>query len=112
MSSESQVVYAAGAVLWRQVGKKKIELAVIHRPRYDDWSLPKGKLDPNETMFDYEDIKDDLTYYVIESKSGKYLPDSLLTMNEPPYEYVYNGFSKGYAVSRNANLIVYWLIIW
>jgi len=24
-------------------------LAVVHRPRYDDWSLPKGKLDPGET---------------------------------------------------------------
>jgi len=42
MSEESQVIYAAGAVLWRQVGKKKLELAIIHRPRYDDWSLPKG----------------------------------------------------------------------
>ena len=26
-----------------------IEIAVIHRPRYDDWSLPKGKVDPGET---------------------------------------------------------------
>jgi hypothetical protein len=69
-------------------------------------------LDPNETMFDYEDIKDDLTYYVIESKSGKYLPDSLLTRQTPPYDYIFNGFSRGYAVSRNANLLVYWLIIW
>ena len=25
------------------------EIAVIHRPRYDDWSLPKGKVDPGET---------------------------------------------------------------
>jgi 8-oxo-dGTP diphosphatase len=24
------------------------EVAVIHRPRYDDWSLPKGKLEPGE----------------------------------------------------------------
>jgi hypothetical protein len=35
VSEESQVIYAAGAVLWRQVGKKKLELAIIHRPRYD-----------------------------------------------------------------------------
>ena len=26
-----------------------LELVVVHRPRYDDWSLPKGKLDPGET---------------------------------------------------------------
>ena len=25
------------------------EVAVVHRPRYDDWSLPKGKVDPGET---------------------------------------------------------------
>ncbi|EUA02519.1 NUDIX domain protein [Mycobacterium kansasii 732] len=43
-------MHAAGAVLWRP-GKAKgaVEIAVIHRPRYDDWSLPKGKVDPGET---------------------------------------------------------------
>ncbi|UIJ63786.1 NUDIX hydrolase [Amycolatopsis acidiphila] len=39
---------AAGAVLWRDRGDG-VEVAVAHRPRYDDWSLPKGKLDPGET---------------------------------------------------------------
>jgi 8-oxo-dGTP diphosphatase len=51
--SGSRVVYAAGAVLWRpgggDAGERDIEIAVIHRPRYDDWSLPKGKVDPGET---------------------------------------------------------------
>lgn len=48
--SGDRIVYAAGAVLWRP-GKAKgaIEIALIHRPRYDDWSLPKGKVDPGET---------------------------------------------------------------
>jgi 8-oxo-dGTP diphosphatase len=41
-------VHAAGAVLWRP-RCKAVEVAVIHRPRYDDWSLPKGKVDPGET---------------------------------------------------------------
>lgn len=43
-------VNASGAVLWRpdpDTGEPVI--AVIHRPRYDDWSLPKGKVDPGET---------------------------------------------------------------
>lgn len=43
------VVLAAGAVLWRpdpDSGEPRI--AVVHRPRYDDWSLPKGKVDPGE----------------------------------------------------------------
>ncbi len=44
-------MYAAGAVLWRpgDSGNSGLEVAVIHRPRYDDWSLPKGKVDPGET---------------------------------------------------------------
>jgi 8-oxo-(d)GTP phosphatase len=40
---------AAGAVLWRDAGHE-VRVAVVHRPRYDDWSLPKGKLDPGETV--------------------------------------------------------------
>jgi 8-oxo-(d)GTP phosphatase len=39
-------VRAAGAVVWRDNG----EIALVHRPRYDDWSFPKGKLERGETM--------------------------------------------------------------
>lgn len=46
-TSESTIP-AAGAVLWRSNGIAP-EVAVIHRPRYDDWSLPKGKVDAGET---------------------------------------------------------------
>lgn len=38
---------AAGGVLWRQDGGQVL-VAVVHRPRYDDWSLPKGKLHAGE----------------------------------------------------------------
>jgi phosphohistidine phosphatase SixA/8-oxo-dGTP pyrophosphatase MutT (NUDIX family) len=38
-------IRAAGGVLWRPGTR---ELAVVHRPRYNDWSLPKGKLDDDE----------------------------------------------------------------
>ncbi|MGP4026406.1 NUDIX hydrolase [Actinomadura sp. 3N407] len=41
---ETEVVWAAGALLWRDGP----EFAVIHRPRYDDWSFPKGKVDKGE----------------------------------------------------------------
>ena len=45
-----KAVLAAGAVLWRSNGNSAApEVAIIHRPRYDDWSLPKGKVDPGET---------------------------------------------------------------
>jgi 8-oxo-dGTP diphosphatase len=42
-------VLAAGAVLWRE-GPGGPEVGLVHRPRYDDWSLPKGKLDRGETL--------------------------------------------------------------
>ena len=40
-------VLAAGMLPWRRV-PGGLEVMVIHRPRYDDWSFPKGKLDPDE----------------------------------------------------------------
>jgi len=42
-------VRAAGGVVLRD-GRAGVEVAVVHRPRYDDWSLPKGKLDPGESF--------------------------------------------------------------
>ena len=44
-------VWAAGGVLWRvrRHGlRRRCELAIVHRPRYDDWSFPKGKRDPGD----------------------------------------------------------------
>ncbi|MCL2552200.1 MAG: NUDIX hydrolase [Actinomycetia bacterium] len=42
-------VRAAGTVLWRRsAADGKVEIALVHRPRYDDWSLPKGKLKRGE----------------------------------------------------------------
>lgn len=38
---------AAGTVPWR-LRDGRLEVALVHRPRYDDWSWPKGKLDPGE----------------------------------------------------------------
>jgi 8-oxo-dGTP diphosphatase len=43
-------VLAAGGVLWRNAAESAaLEVALIHRNRYDDWSLPKGKIEPGET---------------------------------------------------------------
>ena len=42
------VVAAAGGAVWRPADGGGIETVVVHRPRYDDWSLPKGKLDAGE----------------------------------------------------------------
>ena len=45
-----QSIWAAGCVVARRDSEGKAEYLIIHRPRYDDWSLPKGKLDKNETF--------------------------------------------------------------
>jgi 8-oxo-dGTP pyrophosphatase MutT (NUDIX family) len=42
-------VEAAGGLVWREGEDHGVVLAVVHRPRYNDWSLPKGKLDPGES---------------------------------------------------------------
>ncbi|MFI6926491.1 NUDIX domain-containing protein [Nonomuraea spiralis] len=43
----TDLLRAAGAVVWRGE-ESRPEVAVIHRPRYDDWTLPKGKLEAGE----------------------------------------------------------------
>ena len=40
---------AAGGVVWRGAGAD-LEVLLVHRPSYDDWSLPKGKPDPGENL--------------------------------------------------------------
>jgi 8-oxo-dGTP diphosphatase len=47
-STEPAVVEAAGALVWR-VRLGRLQVALVHRPRYRDWSWPKGKLDPGES---------------------------------------------------------------
>ena len=42
------VIQAAGAVLWRRLSEDLLQVALIHRPRYDDWSFPKGKVEAGE----------------------------------------------------------------
>jgi phosphohistidine phosphatase SixA/8-oxo-dGTP pyrophosphatase MutT (NUDIX family) len=43
------MVSAAGAVLWRTV-PEGVQVLLVHRPKYDDWSMPKGKRAPGEHM--------------------------------------------------------------
>lgn len=43
------MIRGAGALLWRERADRKIEIGLIHRPKYDDWSLPKGKIELGET---------------------------------------------------------------
>jgi 8-oxo-dGTP pyrophosphatase MutT (NUDIX family) len=42
-------VRAAGGVVWRHSDEGAVHVLVVHRPRYDDWSLPKGKCAEDES---------------------------------------------------------------
>jgi 8-oxo-(d)GTP phosphatase len=48
VTSVTELVAAGGGVLWRAADDGALETALVHRPKYDDWSLPKGKLDAGE----------------------------------------------------------------
>lgn len=46
-----ELVRAAGGIIWRSQADGAdgvVEVVIVHRPRYDDWSFPKGKNDPGE----------------------------------------------------------------
>jgi 8-oxo-(d)GTP phosphatase len=45
---EPRDVRAAGAVVTRKGGSTEPQVLLVHRPKYDDWSFPKGKVDPGE----------------------------------------------------------------
>jgi 8-oxo-(d)GTP phosphatase len=46
--ADPAVVRAAGGAVWRHGPGGRLETALVHRPKYDDWSLPKGKPEPGE----------------------------------------------------------------
>ena len=50
--AEVSVIKAAGGVVVRKSRSGETEIAVIHRPEYNDWTLPKGKVEPDETPED------------------------------------------------------------
>ena len=47
---ESRLIRAAGAVAWRPGPDGRPEILLVHRRKYDDWSLPKGKVEPGEPL--------------------------------------------------------------
>jgi 8-oxo-dGTP diphosphatase len=49
---KQDTVQAAGGVVYRRDGDGSLEVLLVHRPRYDDWTLPKGKLHRGESHED------------------------------------------------------------
>jgi 8-oxo-dGTP diphosphatase len=50
VTEDVEPVEAAGGVVWRRAPGGGVEVLLVHRPKYDDWSLPKGKLAPGESF--------------------------------------------------------------
>src|ERR1700716_898860 len=50
--TDVNVIRAAGGDVYRAEQSGETQFAIIHRPAYDDWTLPKGKVEPDETPED------------------------------------------------------------
>jgi len=46
--TSTDTVLAAGGIVWRRRDDGTVEVLLVHRPRYDDWTFPKGKNDAGE----------------------------------------------------------------
>jgi 8-oxo-dGTP diphosphatase len=86
--SEAPLIQAAGAVLWRKSDISQLEIAVIHRPRYDDWSLPKGKVESGESHISagYREIQEETGY---ESTFGPEIGTVVYKLEGAPKEVRY-----------------------
>jgi 8-oxo-dGTP diphosphatase len=87
-ASLSDVVLAAGGIVWRQ-SRRRREIALVHRPKFDDWTLPKGKLDPGERW-------QDAAVREVEEETG--------------FEVQLVGFAGGYTYlsGRAPKVVLYW----
>ena len=85
---EAHLIQAAGAVLWRKSDISQLEIAVIHRPRYDDWSLPKGKVESGESHISagYREIQEETGY---ESTFGPEIGTVVYKLEGAPKEVRY-----------------------
>jgi 8-oxo-dGTP pyrophosphatase MutT (NUDIX family) len=97
----TDLVLAAGGLVVRMAGARGLEVAIVHRPGREDWSYPKGKVEPNETLTEcalrevleetglvcrivsfvgtteYRDRKDRpkiVTYWAMTYESGSFVP--------------------------------------
>jgi len=72
-------VVAAGAVVTRK-GREGREVLLVHRPKYDDWSFPKGKRDPGEHVTNTA-VREVLEETGVEIRLGRPLRPQLYTVS-------------------------------
>ena len=71
-------VLAAGTLPWRR-RRGRLQVALVHRPRYDDWSWAKGKLDRGET-FPVAGVRETLEETGLRVRLGHPLPTTTYTV--------------------------------
>lgn len=69
------MIKAAGAVVWREEVPFELEILLVHRPQYDDWSFPKGKIENGESAIAaaFREVKEETGITTI---FGEYLGSS------------------------------------
>ena len=84
------MIRAAGAIIWRETSPFDLEVLVIHRPQYDDWSFPKGKVDDGESPIAaaYREVKEETG---VDAVFGQYLG------------------TTSYKVEENKKKVKYWM---
>lgn len=102
----NKTTLAAGAVLWRGdlEAVEKIEVACIHRPHYDDWSLAKGKVDPGESLVAtaVREIKEETGYDI---RLGKLLGKTIYPVkNTTKVVYYWTGEVTGGEFTPNSEV--------
>ncbi|MFF2847174.1 NUDIX hydrolase [Streptomyces sp. NPDC058001] len=82
-------VLAAGCVLWRRSGiDGGLEICLVHRPKYDDWSHPKGKLKRDEDVLTgaLREVEEETGYHCV---PGAGLPTVRYLANGRPKRVTY-----------------------
>lgn len=69
------MIKAAGAVVWREETPFELEILLVHRPQYDDWSFPKGKVEEREASIAaaFREVKEETG---VTATFGQYLGSS------------------------------------
>ncbi len=73
-SPREPLVAASGMVLWRRQ-RSALEVLLVHRPKYNDWAWPKGKLDPGEGWMEAA-LRETMEETGLRGQVGIPLPDS------------------------------------
>lgn len=84
------MIKAAGAVVWREDNPFELEVLLVHRPQFDDWSFPKGKIEDGESAISaaFREVREETG---VEATFGQFLGTS------------------SYKVDDNKKKVKYWM---